>query len=134
MVFDMLQGLEPTEQDNQRNASFIRKQTQYLKALQLGEDIGMWLTEVLLFATDRKTLLQIESKIIPDKGALDVPSTLTFVRPKGLPRHINDLGLIRNKRSDFVANDLLDYKYLTPLTSRDLSKWIHLPCASATNQ
>jgi hypothetical protein len=108
---------------------YLDLQDAYLKHIQLGTAVGSWQVGVYYFAPDRSVFARLQSLIratYVDESSR--PTPLRTHEMKGLKPHVEQFGLIQNKRaSENTFQQLLAYKLLTPLNSRMLSAYIHLP-------
>ena len=107
---------------------YLELQDAYLKHIQLGEAIGHWQVGVYIFASRADVFVRLQSLIkatYTDEGSR--PTPLRTIMIKGLRDHLNSFGLLRNTRVDANNHQLFGYKFLTPLNSRMLSAFVHLP-------
>src|SRR5262249_41631219 len=95
---------------------------------QLGTAIGSWQVGVYFFAPDRSVFVRLQSLI--RATYVDETSRPTPLRTHefpGLKQHVSQLGLLQNQRAGGNFSQLLGYSFVTPLNSRMLSAYIHLP-------
>ncbi|HEY9754395.1 MAG TPA: hypothetical protein V6C97_04485 [Oculatellaceae cyanobacterium] len=128
-IVDQIQKAQENEdpEKKRRIKYYLELQDAYLKHIQLGTAIGSWQVCCYYFAADRSVFARLQSLI--RATYVDETSKPTPIRThemKGLKPHLEQFGLIKNQRvGDFQK--LLGYKLLTPLNSRMLSAYIHLP-------
>jgi hypothetical protein len=107
---------------------YFALQESYLRNLQLATTIGAWQVGGYYFARDRSIFIRLESLI--RVTYLDTSSHLPLIRThemKGLKPHVEQFGLLINQRANDELQTLRSYRYLTPLKSRNLSAYVHLP-------
>lgn len=129
-VLDQIQRAQENEdpEKKRRIKYYLEMQDAYLKHIQLGTAIGSWQVGVYFFATDRSVFVRLQSLIratYVDESSRPTPLRTHEVR--GLKSHIEQFGLLRNTRNEQNIQSLLSYRFLTPLTSRMLSAYVHLP-------
>ena len=107
---------------------YLEMQDAYLKHIQLGTALGMWQVGTYFFAKDPSVFVRLQSLIRATYvDETSRPTPLRTHEVKALKPHIEQFGLIKNQREGESVATLLSYKLLTPLTSRMLSAYIHLP-------
>lgn len=129
-VVDQIQRAQENEdpEKKRRIKYYLELQDSYLKHVQLGIAVGHWLTAVYFFAPDRSVFVRLQSLIRATYvDETSRPTPLRTHEIKGLQPHVQSFGLLRNKRSDEIFQELLEYKFLTPLNSRMVSAFVHLP-------
>ncbi len=129
-VVDQIQRAQENEdpEKKKRIKYYLELQDAYLKHLQLGTAIGSWQVNVYFFAPDRSVFVRLQSLIratYTDETSRPTPLRTHEIR--GLKPHIEQFGLLRNQRTEQNYQSLLSYRFLTPLNSRMLSAFVHLP-------
>lgn len=129
-VVDQIQRAQENEdpEKKRRIKYYLELQDAYLKHIQLGTAIGSWQVGTYFFAPDRSVFARLQSLI--QATYVDETSRPTPLRTheiKGLREHVSQFGLVKNQRSGESFQTLLGYRFLTPLNSRLLSAYIHLP-------
>ncbi|HEY9784324.1 MAG TPA: DUF87 domain-containing protein [Candidatus Obscuribacterales bacterium] len=129
-VVDQIQRAQENEdpEKKRRIKYYLELQDAYLKHVQLGTAIGSWQVGVYFFAPDRSVFARLQSLI--QATYVDETSRPTPLRThelKGLKPHVEQFGLLKNQRTEQIFQTLLGYRFLTPLNSRLLSAFIHLP-------
>jgi hypothetical protein len=129
-VVDQIQRAQENEdpEKKRRIKYYLELQDAYLKHIQLGTAIGSWQVGTYFFAPDRSVFARLQSLI--QATYVDETSRPTPLRTheiKGLREHVAQFGLVKNQRSGESFQTLLGYRFLTPLNSRLLSAYIHLP-------
>lgn len=130
-IVDQIQRAQENEdpEKKRRIKYYLELQDAYLKHVQLGTAIGMWLVGCYFFAPDRSVFARLQSLI--QATYVDETSRPTPLRThelKGLGPHAEQFGLLQNRRSEETTfQSLLAWRFLTPLNSRILSAFIHLP-------
>ncbi|MBI4534008.1 MAG: ATP-binding protein, partial [Candidatus Melainabacteria bacterium] len=129
-VVDQIQRAQENEdpEKKRRIKYYLELQDAYLKHIQLGTAIGSWQVCVYFFASDRSVFVRLQSLIratYVDETSRPTPLRTHEIR--GLKPHVEQFGLLRNTRTDQNIQSLLSYRFLTPLNSRMLSAYIHLP-------
>ncbi|MBZ0188786.1 MAG: hypothetical protein K8F91_21260 [Candidatus Obscuribacterales bacterium] len=130
LVVDQIQKAQENEDPEKKRKIkyYLELQDAYLKHIQLGTAVGEWLTGVYFFASDRSVFVRLQSLIRATYvDETSRPTPLRTHEIKGLTPHVQQLGLLKNKRNDEIFQELLEYKFLYPLSSRTLSAYIHLP-------
>ncbi len=130
LVVDQIQRAQENEdpEKKRRIKYYLELQDAYLKHIQLGTAVGHWLTGVYFFAADKSVFVRLQSLIRATYvDETSRPTPLRTHEIQGLTSHVNQFGLLRNKREDEVFQELLEYKFLSPLNSRMLSGFIHIP-------
>ncbi|MBX9667981.1 MAG: DUF87 domain-containing protein [Candidatus Obscuribacterales bacterium] len=130
IVVDQIQRAQENEdpEKKRRIKYYLELQDSYLKHVQLGIAVGHWLTAVYFFAPDRSVFVRLQSLIRATYvDETSRPTPLRTHELKGLQPHVQSFGLLRNKRNDEIFQELLEYKFLTPLNSRMVSAFVHLP-------
>lgn len=130
IILDQVQKAQENEdaEKKRRIKYYLELQDAYLKHIQLGQAIGHWQVGVYFFAPKPDVFVRLMSLIkatYTDEGSRPTPlRTHVF---KGLKKHLLDFGLLRNSRSSSNEFKLFQYKFLSPLNSRMLSAYVHLP-------
>ncbi len=129
-VVDQMQRAQENEdpEKKRRIKYYLELQDAYLKHLQLGTAIGSWQVGCYFFAADRSVFVRLQSLIratYTDETSRPTPLRTHEIR--GLKPHIEQFGLLRNQRTEQNIQSLLSYRFLTPLNSRMLSAYAHLP-------
>lgn len=129
-VIDQIQRAQENEDPEKKRKIkyYLELMDAYLKHVQLGTALGKWLTVPYFFAPKREVFVRLQSLL--RATYVDETSRPTPMRTHevfGLQEHINKFGLLRSKRDGEYFQELLEYKFLTPLNSRMLSAFIHLP-------
>lgn len=130
-VVDQIQRAQENEdpEKKRRIKYYLEMQDAYLKHIQLGTAVGCWQVGTYFFAADRSVFIRLQSLIratYVDESSR--PTPLRTAEVKGLKPHLEQFGLIKNQRiSDVSDQTLMSYRLLTPLNSRMLSAYIHLP-------
>lgn len=129
-IVDQIQRAQENEdpEKKRRIKYYLELQDAYLKHIQLGTAIGSWQVGVYFFASERSVFIRLQSLIratYVDESSR--PTPLRTLELKGLKPHLEQFGLLRSVRTGENVPQLLSYKYLTPLNSRMLSAYIHLP-------
>ncbi len=129
-VVDQIQRAQENEdpEKKRRIKYYLELQDAYLKHIQLGTAIGSWQVGTYFFAPERSIFARLQSLI--QATYVDETSRPTPLRTheiKGLREHVSQFGLVKNQRSGESFQTLLGYRFLTPLNSRLLSSYIHLP-------
>lgn len=129
-VVDQIQRAQENEdpEKKRRIKYYLELQDSYLKHIQLATAIGSWQVGVYYFAPERSVFARLQSLIratYTDEQSR--PTPLRTHEITGLKSHLDQFGLLRNMRTDQNFQSLLGYKFLTPLNSRMLSAYIHLP-------
>lgn len=129
-VIDQIQRAQENEDPEKKRKIkyYLELMDAYLKHVQLGTALGKWLTVPYFFAPKREVFVRLQSLL--RATYVDETSRPTPMRTHevfGLQEHINKFGLLRTKRDGEYFQELLEYKFLTPLNSRMLSAFIHLP-------
>ena len=129
-VVDQIQKAQENEdpEKKRRIKYYLELQDAYLKHIQLGTALGMWQVGTYFFARDASVFVRLQSLIRATYvDETSRPTPLRTHEVKGLKSHVEQFGLIKNQREGEAFQTLLSYKLLTPLTSRMLSAYIHLP-------
>ena len=128
VVDDIQKAQENEDPEKKRRIKYyLELQDAYLKHVQLGTAIGSWQVGVYFFAPKRDVFTRLQSLIratYVDETARPTPLRTHVM--KGLKPHLENFGLVKNQRTE-AFRTLLSYKFLTPLNSRMLSAYIHLP-------
>lgn len=118
------------EQKYDRNARAQSVElTDFFERLNVGLVKGMWLTGQYFFAADAAVFARLEGALRKEIGhrAESIPSN-SVVQMDELAPHILQFGLLKNKHETCPdISKMLEYKFLTPLTSEDLLDWIYMP-------
>jgi hypothetical protein len=125
-VVDQIQRAQENEdpEKKKRIKYYLELQDAYLKHIQLGMAVGNWMVGAYFFAPDKSVFARLQSLLqgtYVDETCR--PTPLRTHPMKGLKPHVEQFGLLSNRRAD----GLLGYKFLAPLNSRLLSAFIHLP-------
>jgi hypothetical protein len=129
-VVDQIQRAQENEdpEKKRRIKYYLELQDAYLKHIQLGTAIGSWQVGVYFFAPDRSVFVRLQSLIRATYvDETSRPTPLRTHELPGLKQHIVSFGLLKNTRTGENISQLLGYRFLTPLSSRMLSAYIHLP-------
>jgi hypothetical protein len=129
-VVDQIQRAQENEdpEKKRRIKYYLELQDAYLKHVQLGTAIGSWQVGAYFFAPDRSVFNRLQSLLQATyTDETSRPTPLRTHEQKGLKMHLEQFGLLRNERTEQGIQSLLQYKFLTPLNSRMLSAYIHLP-------
>ncbi|RTL34538.1 MAG: ATP-binding protein [Candidatus Melainabacteria bacterium] len=130
-VVDAIQKAQENEdpEKKRRIKYYLELQDAYLKHIQLGTAIGSWQVGTYFFAADRSVFVRLQSLLRATyTDETSRPTPLRSHELKGLKPHLENFGLINTQRaSEETHQTLLSYKLLTPLNSRMLSAFIHLP-------
>lgn len=109
---------------------YLELEEAYLKHVQLGTAIGMWLVGAYYFSNDLATFSRLQSLLMAayqDDNTRPTPLRTSW-ELKGLQPHIEQFGLLQNRISEETTfQSLLAWRFLTPLNSRHLSAYVHLP-------
>jgi hypothetical protein len=129
-IVDQIQRAQENEDpEKKRKVKYVLElQDAYLKHTQLGTAIGAWQVGVYFFAAEKSVFVRLQSLIratYTDETSRPTPLRTHEIR--GLKPHVEQFGLLRNTRSEQQTQSLLSYRFLTPLNSRMLSAFIHLP-------
>lgn len=129
-VVDQIQRAQENEDPEKKRKIkyYLELQDAYLKHIQLGTAVGSWLTVPYFFAKDASVFLRLQSLLratYVDESSR--PTPLRTLEVPGLAKHIQQFGLLRNKRVDESFQNMTEYRFLSPLNSRMLSGFIHLP-------
>jgi hypothetical protein len=129
-VVDQIQRAQENEdpEKKRRIKYFLELEDSYLNHLKLGTALGGWQVGAYFFAADRSVFARLQSLLqgtyVDDTSR---PTPLRTHELKGLKPHLEQFGLLRNQRGPNSAGSLLSYKFLSPLNSRMLSAYVHLP-------
>jgi hypothetical protein len=131
-VVDLIQRAQENEdpEKKRRIKYYLELQESYLNHLKLGTALGMWQVGAYFFAADRSVFARLQSLLqgtyVDD---MSQPTPLRTHEIEGLKPHLEQFGLLRNNRGGDAAQaqSLLNYKFLSPLNSRMLSAYIHVP-------
>jgi hypothetical protein len=129
-IVDQIQKAQENEdpEKKRRIKYFLELEDAYLKHIQLGTAIGSWQVGAYFFAPDRSVFARLQSLIQATyTDETSRPTPLRTHEITGLKSHVEQFGLLRNQRLNRPNQDLLNFKLLTPLNSRLLSAYIHLP-------
>ncbi|MBX9569637.1 MAG: hypothetical protein K2X77_12115 [Candidatus Obscuribacterales bacterium] len=130
IILDQIQKAQQNgnRETKRRVKYYLKLQEAYLRHIQLGQSIGHWQVGVYFFAPKPDVFVRLQSLIKAtylDEGVRPTPVRTHVSR--SLKKHLLDFGLLRNHRADSPIHKLLQYHFLTPLNSRMLSAYIHLP-------
>jgi hypothetical protein len=130
IILNELQKAQENEdaEKKRRIKYYLELEDSYLKHVQLGQAIGHWQVGVYFFAPKPDVFVRLRSLIkatYTDEGSRPTPLR-THVFP-GLKKHLLEFGLLRNQRTDTNGHKLFGYQFLSPLNSRMVSAYIHLP-------
>ena len=129
-VVDQIQRAQENEDPEKKRKIkyYLELQDSYLKHIQLGTAVGHWLVGAYFFAPDRSVFVRLQSLIRATYvDETSRPTPLRTHEIKGLQPHVKQFGLLRTKRNDEIFQPLLEYKFLSPLNSRMLSGFVHIP-------
>jgi hypothetical protein len=131
-VVDQIQKAQENEdpEKKRRIKYFLELQDAYLKHLQLGVATGHWQVCVYYFAPNPSIFIRLQSLIKATyTDEMSRPTPLRCIEIPGLKPHLEQFGLLQNARVDSAAQaqSLLSYRFLSPLNSRMLSGFMHLP-------
>lgn len=129
-IVDQIQRAQENEdpEKKRRIKYYLELQDAYLKHIQLGTAIGSWQVGTYFFAPDRSVFVRLQSLIratYVDESSR--PTPLRTHEFPGLKPHLEQFGLLKNTRPGENTSQLLGYRFLSPLNSRMLSSYIHLP-------
>jgi hypothetical protein len=129
-VIDQIQrAMETNFEDQKRRIEYyLELQNAYLKHIQLGTAIGSWQVGVYFFAPDTSSFSRLKALLretYADEASR--PTPLRTHEMYGLKEHVEQFGLLRNTRAEKNVQTLLCYRFLTPLNSRSLSAYVHIP-------
>ncbi len=129
-IVDQIQRAQDQEdpEKKRRIKYYLELQDAYLKHVQLGTAVGMWQVGVYYFAPDQSVFVRLQSlirAIYTDEQSR--PTPLRTHQLPGLKPHVEQFGLLSNKRQGDTVQDLLRYTFVSPLNSRMLSAFCHLP-------
>lgn len=129
-VVDQIQRAQENEDPEKKRKIkyYLELQDAYLKHIQLGTAVGSWLTVPYFFAKEYSVFQRLQALLratYVDESSR--PTPLRTIEVKGLAPHINQFGLLRNKREGESFHSMNEYLLLSPLNSRMLSAFIHLP-------
>ncbi len=94
---------------------------------QLSRDIGMWLTSTYFFAADRSVFARLRSLLRATyTDEIVRPTRLQIREADALRPLIETFGLLRYKETESTLA-IWNHKFLSPLSSRSLSAYVHLP-------
>lgn len=130
IILENIQKAQENEdpEKKRRIKYFLELMDAYLKHIQLGQAIGHWQVGVYFFSPRPDVFVRLRSLIkatYTDEGSRPTPlRTHVF---KGLKEHLVNFGLLANPRVDNNGHKLFEYMYLSPLNSRMLSAYMHLP-------
>ena len=129
-VVDLIQRAQENEDPEKKRKIkyYLELVDSYLKHVQLGTALGMWLTVPYFFAKERSVYVRLQSLLRATYvDETSRPTPLRTHEVQGLAPHIQQFGLLRTKREGDYFQELLEYKFLSPLNSRMLSAFVHLP-------
>ncbi len=129
-IVDQIQRAQENEdpEKKRRIKYYLELLDAYLKHIQLGTAVGHWLTGVYFFSPERSVFVRLQSLIRATYvDETSRPTPLRTHEIKNLASHIQQFGILRTKRSEGIHQELLEYKFLSPLSSRTLSAFVHLP-------
>lgn len=129
-VVDQIQRAQENEDPEKKRKIkyYLELQDSYLKHIQLGTALGMWLTVPYFFAPKRDVFVRLQSLLRATYvDETSRPTPLRTHEVVGLSDHIQKFGLLRTKREGEYFQELLEYRFLSPLNSRMLSAFVHLP-------
>ncbi len=129
-VVDQIQRAQENEDPEKKRKIkyYLELQDSYLKHIQLGTALGMWLTVPYFFSPKRDVFVRLQSLLRATYvDETSRPTPLRTHEVKGLSEHIQRFGLLRSKRDGEYFQELLEYRFLSPLNSRMLSAFVHLP-------
>ncbi len=129
----VLMQIEKTQMAEDAQKKHIVKQylelmEYYKNQVELGVYLGMSQTMMYFFAQDFNSFVQLEASLRANYcDTNSKPTPFRIVKSPNLRQHLLNFGFITNARTDRCFNPLMGYKYVTPLNSRQLSAYIHLP-------
>lgn len=138
-VVDQIQRAQENEdpEKKRRIKYYLELQDAYLKHLQLGVAIGHWQVCSYYFAPDPSVFIRLQSLIKATyTDEMSRPTPMRCIEfpgqnggPSPLKPHLESFGMLQNPRVDSAAQaqSLLSYRLLSPLNSRMLSGYMHLP-------
>lgn len=131
-VVDQIQRAQEAEdaEKKRRIKYYLELQDANMKHLDLMIAIGGWQVCTYFFAAEPSVFIRLQSLIRATyTDEMSKPTPIRTLELPGLKPHLEQFGLIRNLRTDAVAqtDSLTKYRFLTPLNSRMLSGFIHLP-------
>lgn len=135
-VLDLIERAREIKDPNckRRVKYYLLLHEAYQRHLELGAKIGVWQVGVYYFASDRSVFLRLQSLIravyIDETNETSRPTPLRLHEINGLGSHLEQFGLLRNRRESF--QNLRTYRYLTPLNSRVLSAYVNVPPSSSS--
>ena len=114
--------------NNIRVKYFLELEQAYLQHVALGQSNGYWNVGAYFFASTLEVFLRLGG-VIKTTFADDTsyPTPLRTHQLKGLREHLLSFGLLNNAREDSNGHLLHRHKLLSPLNSRALSAYVHLP-------
>lgn len=129
-VLDQIQRAQENEdpEKKRRIKYYLDLQDSYLKSIQLGAAIGHWQVGVYFFASRADVFVRLQSLIRATyTDEMSKPTPLRTHAFKGLKPHLEQFGLLRNTRTEQTFQELFGYRFLSPINSRMLSAYVHLP-------
>lgn len=129
-IVDQIQRAQENEDPEKKRKIkyYLELMDSYLKHIQLATAIGSWQVCAYYFSSDRSVFVRLQSLIRATYcDETSKPTPLRTHELKGLRPHLEQFGLIKNQRTEEAFHNLLSYRLLTPLNSRMLSAYIHLP-------
>jgi hypothetical protein len=131
-VIDQIQRAQENEdaEKKRRIKYYLELQDSYMKHLDLGIAIGQWYVCTYYFAPDPSVFIRLQSLIRATyTDEMSKPTPIRTMELAGLKPHLEQFGLLHNPRVDAAAlpDSLMKYRFLTPLNSRMLSGFVHLP-------
>jgi Helicase HerA, central domain len=131
-VVDQIQRAQENEdsEKKRRIKYYLELMDANMKHLDLGIATGHWQVCTYYFAAEPSVFIRLQSLIRATyTDEMSKPTPLRTIEMEGLKPHLEQFGLIRNMRTDsaVIANSLTSYRFLTPLNSRMLSAFVHLP-------
>jgi hypothetical protein len=124
-INNVRENKDPKQQ--QKIDEFLKYTQPYLEHVHLGTLIGLWQVGVYFLSPSRKSFLHLQSIINATYGAdREHSMSLHADEIEGLYEHLAQFGLIKNRRTGEFSQTLFAYKFLTPLNSRSLAKYMDL--------
>jgi hypothetical protein len=131
-IVDQIQRAQESEdaEKKRRIKLYLELMDAYMKHIDLGVNNGEWQVCTYYFASDPSVFIRLQSLIRATySDEMSKPTPLRTLEMDGLRPHLESFGLLSNPRIDTAAqaDTLTSYRFLTPLNSRMLSAFIHLP-------
>ncbi|HEY9791671.1 MAG TPA: DUF87 domain-containing protein [Candidatus Obscuribacterales bacterium] len=131
-IVDQIQRAQENEdsEKKRRIKYYLELMDAYMKQVDLGINIGHWQVCTYYFAADTSVFIRLSSLIKATySDEMSKPTPMRTIEMHGLKPHLEQFGLLRNPRIDNAVQEgsLNSYRLLTPLNSRMLSAYVHLP-------